>query len=141
GEALRARGSEFGATTGRPRRCGWLDVPVLRHAARANGLSELALTKLDVLSGTGPIKVCVAYELDGRRLELPPAIGLERVTPIYEELPGFEGALGRCRSLSDLPSEARAYVARIEALAGCKVGLVSVGADRDETIALADPWR
>ena len=141
GEALRARGSEFGATTGRPRRCGWLDVPVLRHAARVNGLSELALTKLDVLSGTGPIKVCVAYELDGRRLELPPAIGLERVTPIYEELPGFEGALGRCRSLSDLPSEARAYVARIEALAGCKVGLVSVGADRDETIALADPWR
>ncbi|MCC6872938.1 MAG: adenylosuccinate synthase [Sandaracinaceae bacterium] len=141
GEALRARGSEFGATTGRPRRCGWLDVPVLRHAARVNGLSELALTKLDVLSGTGPIKVCVAYELDGQRLELPPAIGLERVTPIYEELPGFEGALGRCRSLSDLPNEARAYVARIEALAGCKVGLVSVGADRDETIALADPWR
>jgi adenylosuccinate synthase len=141
GDTLRRAGGEFGATTGRPRRCGWLDVPVLRHAARVNGLAEIALTMLDVLTGIDPLPICVAYELDGRVLELPPSIGLERVRPIYEELPGWTEDLGRCRSVEDLPARARRYVRRIEELAGVPVSLLSLGAERTQTIALADPWR
>jgi adenylosuccinate synthase len=141
GEALRQAGGEFGATTGRPRRCGWLDVPVLRHAVRVNGMSELALTKLDVLSGTDPLRICVAYERDGERLEFPPSTGLDAVTPVYEEMPGWTEDVTGARSLEDLPTNARAYVARIEELAGIPATLVSVGADRAETISLADPWR
>jgi adenylosuccinate synthase len=141
GERLRQAGSEFGATTGRPRRCGWLDIPVLRHAARVNGLSELALTKLDVLTGTDPIRICVAYELDGRRLAVPPSIGLERVRPVYEEMPGWTGDLSACRAMDDLPDAARRYVRRIEELTGVPVTLLSLGAERTQTIHLADPWR
>jgi adenylosuccinate synthase len=141
GDRLRAAGGEYGATTGRPRRCGWLDIPVLRHAVRVNGLSELALTKLDVLSGVDPLRVCVAYELDGRRLEVPPSSGLERVRPLYEELPGFRGELGGVRSMSELPEDARRYVARIEELAGVPITIVSLGPERTQTITLADPWR
>ena len=141
GDRLRAAGGEYGATTGRPRRCGWLDLPVLRHAVRVNGLSELALTKLDVLSGVDPLRVCVAYELDGRRLEVPPSSGLERVRPLYEELPGFRGELGGVRSMNDLPEDARRYVARIEELAGVPITIVSLGPERTQTITLADPWR
>ena len=141
GDRLRAAGGEYGATTGRPRRCGWLDIPVLRHAVRVNGLSELALTKLDVLSGVDPLRICVAYELDGRRLEVPPSSGLERVRPLYEELPGFRGELGGVRSMSELPEDARRYVARIEELAGVPITIVSLGPERTQTITLADPWR
>ena len=141
GEALRQAGAEFGATTGRPRRCGWLDIPVLRHAVRVNGLSELALTKLDVLSGTDPIRICVAYDFDGVERRTPPAIGLERVKPIYEDLPGWTEDLSSARSLEELPANARAYVRRIEELVGVPATLISVGADRVETITLADPWR
>ena len=117
GERLRQAGGEFGATTGRPRRCGWLDIPVLRHAARVNGLSELALTKLDVLTGIDPLPICVAYELDGKRLDVPPSIGLGRVRPIFEEMPGWS-EIYACRSLEAIPANARAYVKRIEALRG-----------------------
>jgi adenylosuccinate synthase len=141
GDRLREAGGEYGATTGRPRRCGWLDIPVLRHAVRVNGLSELALTKLDVLSGVDPLRVCVAYELDGRRLEVPPSSGLERVRPLYEELPGFRGELGGVRSMGDLPEDARRYIARIEELAGVPITIVSLGPERTQTITLADPWR
>jgi adenylosuccinate synthase len=141
GEALRQAGGEFGATTGRPRRCGWLDLPVLRHAVRVNGIGELALTKLDVLSGTDPLKICVAYERDGQRLEVPPSTGLDAVTPVYEELPGWTEDVSAARSVDELPANARAYVARIEELAGVKATLLSVGADRAETIRLVDPWR
>ncbi len=140
GEALRRAGHEFGATTGRPRRCGWLDGPVLRHAVRVNGLTELALTKLDVLQGLETLKVCVAYELDGARLERPPSRGLERVTPIYEELPGWTEDVAGARTLDALPETARAYIRRIEELAGVPVTLVSVGPDREETIRLRDVW-
>lgn len=140
GEALRKAGGEYGATTGRPRRCGWLDLPVLRHAARVNGLTTIALTKLDVLSGHETLEVCVAYELDGVRRETPPAFGLERVTPIYETVPGWSGDISKARSLEDLPSEARAYVERIEEAIGVPVSILGVGADRNETIVLRDPW-
>jgi adenylosuccinate synthase len=141
GDRLRETGGEYGATTGRPRRCGWLDVPVLRHAARVNGLSELALTKLDVLTGTESIPVCVAYELDGRRLDVPPSTGFERVRPIYEQLPGWTEDVSTCRSLDELPATARSYVRRIEELSGVAVTLLSLGAERTQTIQLADPWR
>ncbi|HEY8427950.1 MAG TPA: adenylosuccinate synthetase, partial [Sandaracinaceae bacterium] len=141
GERLRQAGGEFGATTGRPRRCGWLDVPVLRHAVRVNGLNELALTKLDVLTGIDPIRVAVAYEKDGARLSVPPSIGLERVTPIYEELPGWSEDLARCRTFEELPPNAQRYVRRIEELVGIPVSLLSLGAERTQTITLADPWR
>lgn len=141
GEALRAAGHEYGAVTGRPRRCGWLDVPVLRHAVRVNGLSEIALTKLDVLSGRSELAICVAYDLDGERIVVPPAVGLERVTPIYETLPGWSSDLSTCRRLEDLPSPVRRYLARIEELIETSVGIVSVGPDRAETIRAASTFR
>ncbi|MGE0785929.1 MAG: adenylosuccinate synthase [Sandaracinaceae bacterium] len=140
GDALRKAGAEFGATTGRPRRCGWLDIPVLRHAARVNGLTELAITKLDVLTGRERIDICVGYERDGQRLDIPPATGLERATPIYESLPGWTDDVGSARGMADLPANARAYVDRIAELSGVPIGIVSVGADRDETIRLRDTF-
>lgn len=140
-DALRKAGGEFGATTGRPRRCGWLDIPVLRHAARVNGLSELALTKLDVLSGTDPLRICVAYQRGSERYEVPPSTGLDAVTPVYEEMPGWNEDLAAVRTLDELPTNARSYLARIEELVGIRATLVSVGPDRQETIEVADPWR
>jgi adenylosuccinate synthase len=137
GDRLREVGAEFGATTGRPRRCGWLDVPALRYAVRINGIGALAVTKLDVLSGLPEVKVCVAYELDGQRIDEPPAEDIERLVPVYESLPGWKEDLSAARSLAELPAAARAYVARVEALAGCEVTLVSVGADREQTLQLA----
>ncbi len=143
GERLRKVGDEFGATTGRPRRCGWLDTVVLRYAARVNGLWGLALTKMDVLSGLPTLKVCTAYELDGKRVdELPGELEhLSRVKPIYEELPGWEQRLAGARTLEDLPEAARKYVRRIEEICGVPVVTISVGADRGETIILQNPFR
>ncbi|MFK7988683.1 MAG: adenylosuccinate synthase [Sandaracinaceae bacterium] len=141
GDALRAAGHEFGATTGRPRRCGWLDIPVLKHAVRVNGLTELALTKLDVLSGMETIQVAVAYTFDGERRDTPPSTGLERCEPIFESLPGFSEDVTKARSIDALPEAARAYVRRVEELAGVPVSIVSVGPDREETITVTDPWR
>jgi adenylosuccinate synthase len=140
GQALRDAGAEYGSTTGRPRRCGWLDVPALRLSVRVNGMEEIALTKLDVLSGLPTLSLCVAYELDGERLLEPPYDGLERVKPIYETMPGFSGDIRGCRSRDELPEGARKYVERIEALVGCRVGIVSVGADREQTADLRDPF-
>ena len=139
-EALREAGSEFGAVTGRPRRCGWLDIPALRHAARINGLSGLAVTKIDVLTGMPEIKVCVAYERDGKRIDAPPYDDLDQVTPVYESFPGWSEPLGGCRALHELPNNALRYITAIEDLVGCKAWLVSVGADREQTIVVKDPW-
>jgi len=140
GDRLREAGAEFGATTGRPRRCGWLDAVVLRYAVRLNGLDELVLTKLDVLSGLPQIKVCVAYEIDGRRVDAPPPEGLDRVRPVYEDIAGFSGDLGACRGIEDLPEGARKYIARVEELVGCRIGVVSVGPGREHTLGLKNPF-
>jgi adenylosuccinate synthase len=143
GERLRKVGDEFGATTGRPRRCGWFDSVVLRYSARVNGLWGLALTKMDVLSGLETVKLCTAYELDGKRLtELPGELeDFSRVTPVYEELPGWEQRLAGCRTLEDLPPAALKYVRRIEESTGVPVVCISVGAERGETILLTNPFR
>jgi adenylosuccinate synthase len=143
GERLRKVGAEFGATTGRPRRCGWLDVVALRFAARVNGLAGLAITKLDVLSGFDTLQVAVAYRLDGKELsELPTdPEELERCQPVYEKLPGWSEGLGGVRSYPDLPARARSYLERVAALVGVKLVAVSVGADREETILLENPFQ
>jgi adenylosuccinate synthase len=140
GQRLRDAGAEYGSTTGRPRRCGWLDLVALRHAVAVNGLSELAITKLDVLSALPELEICVAYELDGERLDYPPYERVESVQPIYETLEGWSEDLTTCRSRSDLPPAAQRYLARIEREVGCRVGVVSVGPDREDTADLRDPF-
>ncbi len=136
GSYLRTKGHEFGATTGRPRRCGWLDAVVLRETVRLNGLTDIALTKLDVLQNLPVLQICVAYEYEGQRLEyLPQEEGaLGKVTPIYEELPGFEDDISECASFEELPDTVQGYIRRIEELTGVKVSMISVGADRRQTI-------
>jgi adenylosuccinate synthase len=138
GDRLRADGDEYGSTTGRPRRCGWFDAVVVRQAVALSGVDGLAVTKLDVLTGVDPLKVCIAYELGGRRLEFPPATqrAWEGLTPVYEELPGWPEPLGGARALADLPANARRYLERLTALVGAPLALVSVGAQRDQTIQL-----
>jgi adenylosuccinate synthase len=129
------RGGEFGATTGRPRRCGWFDAPLVRHAVRINGVTRLALTKLDVLSGEAEIPVCVGYEgVDPDDFPL----ALDAARPRYEVLPGWREPLSECRALSELPSACLRYVKRLEELAGVPIELVSVGADRQHTIRTGD---
>jgi adenylosuccinate synthase len=143
GDRLREAGAEFGATTGRPRRCGWLDIPALRLAVRLNGMTGLALTKLDVLRGVKPVQVCVQYRLDGELLdELPLDAGdIERAEPVYETLDGWTEDAREARDLDDLPAGARRYLARIEQLLGIPMYLVSVGPGRAETIVLKNPFR
>jgi adenylosuccinate synthase len=142
GERLREAGGEFGATTGRPRRCGWFDAVVVRQAARLSGLSGIALTKLDVLSGLGKLKICVGYDCNGTRFDRMPASvqGLAEARPIYEDIDGWTGDLSGARAVEDLPREARLYIKRIEELTATPVTLISVGAERDETILLRDPF-
>ena len=135
-------GVEFGSTTGRRRRCGWLDMVVLKEAARLNGLTGLAITKLDVLSTLNPVRICVAYELDGERREvMPPTLSeLERCQPVFEDLPGWTEDLRGVRHFEDLPVNTRNYLKRLEELAGVPIQIVSVGPDREETILLQDPF-
>ena len=140
GDALRTAGAEFGATTGRPRRCGFFDAVALRRAAQVSGLDLIAVTKLDVLSGLPRLRICVAYEVEGERRDAEPYDGLGDVTPIYEDLPGFEGDLSSARRVEDLPTNARRYLARLEELVGVAIGPVSVGADREATADLTDPF-
>jgi adenylosuccinate synthase len=136
GERLRAVGHEFGATTGRPRRCGWFDAAMVRHAVMVNGLTRLALTKLDVLSGMGPLRICTGYSgVDG----VPAgAEALGRAQPIYEDLPGWDEDLTACRRYEDLPAACRAYVERIEDLTGVPVALLGTGPAR-EAVIVRDP--
>jgi len=137
-EELRAIGAEYGTTTGRPRRVGWLDVPALRYAARINGLTHINLTKLDVLSHLDVIRVGAAYELDGKRLTSVPAsiAELERVKVVYEDLPGWKSDISGVREWGALPQEARDYVARVEELVGCgaKCAWIGVGPGRDAIV-------
>jgi adenylosuccinate synthase len=142
GDRLRGTGEnpwdEFGTTTGRPRRCGWLDAVILRYAARVNGLTELIINKLDILSGFDTLKIAVAYEIDGRRIdELPYDLAqIERAIPIYETLPGWQANLMQVTNPAHLPSEAIAYLKRIEALVGVPISSVGVGPARDQMILL-----
>ncbi len=136
GETIRKAGHEFGTTTGRPRRCGWLDLVVLRYSCMINGVSEIALTKLDVLSGLRELKVATAYEIQGKKtadfpLDLP---RLENAVPVYETLPGWEGGISQCRAVGELPQNAKRYVEYIEKHLGIPVKIISVGPKRDETI-------
>lgn len=135
-EQLRALGGEFGATTGRPRRCGWFDAVVGRYAKRVNGLTDLALTKLDVLDTMAEIPVCVGYRVDGEELvDVPADLNmLGRVEPIYETVPGWGRPTGDARTLEDLPAAARAYLERIETLLETPIRFVSVGTRRDQII-------
>ncbi|WAM29053.1 adenylosuccinate synthase [Myxococcus sp. NMCA1] len=143
GDQLRKVGDEFGATTGRPRRCGWLDGVVLRYASRVNGLWGMALTKLDVLSGLKTLQICTAYELDGQKVtELPGDYeDLARVKPIYETLQGWDEQIAGVRTFDELPENAKRYVRRVEEVSGVPVVCVSVGADRGETVLLQNPFR
>ena len=136
GERLRAEGGEFGVTTGRPRRCGWHDAVVTRYAARVNGLTDLVLTKLDVLTGHEEIPICVAYDVDGERTDEMPLTqtGFHHATPVYEMMPGWSEDITGAREFSDPPRSARDYVERIEELARCRVSAIGVGAGREATI-------
>jgi adenylosuccinate synthase len=142
GTHLQECGVEFGSTTGRPRRCGWLDMVVLKEAVRLNGLTGLTITKLDVLSTLNPVRLCVAYELDGERRDtIPPTLPeLERCRPVLEDLPGWPEDIREVRQWQDLPAATQTYLQRIEELAGVPIQLVSVGPDREETILLHNPF-
>jgi adenylosuccinate synthase len=138
GDLLRKNGAEFGVTTGRPRRCGWLDVVALGYSVKVNGLDSIALTKLDVLSGFDELRVCVAYDIDGKRRDAFPgsAAALGRVTPVYRSFKPWSEDISGCRRVSDLPEAARDYVAFIEESASAKVGLIGVGPGREDTIRI-----
>lgn len=138
GEFIRQAGQEFGTVTGRSRRCGWLDLVALKHSARLNSLSGLAVTRLDVLSGLEGVKVCTGYTLDGKAITAPPSDleALARVQPTFESLRGWSGDLRGARRLEDLPENARAYLRFIEERTGVPVALVSIGPDREETIVV-----
>jgi adenylosuccinate synthase len=142
GQELQAKGHEFGATTGRPRRCGWLDGVVVNDAVRLNGLTGLAITKLDVLSGQQVLKMANAYDLQGRSLATMPANirQAEQVVPVYEEMPGWRQDISAVRNFGDLPREAREYIRRIEDVTGTPAVIVSVGPDRNETLLLKNPF-
>jgi len=143
GERLRTIGNEFGATTGRPRRTGWLDMLALRYAARVNGLDGIAITKLDCLTGFDTLKIAVGYKIDGKTVDEMPSDPelLERAEAVYEELPGFSEKIDGLRTFEAFPKNAINYVKRVEALSGVKVMGLSVGADRGETIVLENPFR
>ena len=136
GDELRKRGGEFGVTTGRPRRTGWFDAVVVRYASRVNGLTDLCLTKLDVLTGYDTIPVCVAYEVNGQRLDEMPMnqSDFEAATPVYEEMPGWSDDISGVRTFEDLPQKAQEYVLRLEELSKCRISSIGVGAGREAII-------
>jgi adenylosuccinate synthase len=138
GDALRTAGAEFGTTTGRPRRTGWFDAPVARYAARINGVTDFVLTKLDVLTGLAEVPLCVAYEIDGRRVADMPMTQAEfaRAVPIYETFPGWDCDISEARELADLPANCRAYVEAIESMIGARISVIGVGPDRNASIVL-----
>ncbi len=143
GEFLGTRGHEFGTVTGRRRRCGWFDAVLVRQTVSTSGINGIALTKLDVLDGLDEIKICVAYELDGERIEhLPASQGAQaRVKPIYETLPGWKETTEGARSWADLPAQAVKYVRHVEELIGAPVTLLSTSPERDDTILVQNPFQ
>jgi adenylosuccinate synthase len=134
GDFLRKQGNEFGATTGRPRRCGWLDLPALRYAIMLNGVTELIMTKSDVLSGLDTIRVCTAYRIDGKETtELPYSLE-EELEPLYRDFPGWKEEISGIRHYEDLPQQLKDYISFIESETGVPVSLVSVGPEREAVI-------
>ena len=142
GTQIRVRGKEFGATTGRPRRCGWFDAAALRRSIQINGVSGLCVTKLDVLDGMEALRIGVGYEANGNTYQLPPvgAEALEECTPIYEEIPGWTDSTVGVKEYSKLPAPARHYLKRLEEVCGVPIDLISTGPDRDETIVMRHPF-
>ena len=140
GDWLREKGGEYGVTTGRPRRCGWYDAPVARYSTRVNGLTDIVLTKLDVLDGLEQIPVCVAYEIDGERVEEVPAVEVDfaAAKPIYEYRQGWQEDISGCRSFEELPQAAQDYVLYLEEISNCRISSIGVGAGREETIVRQD---
>ena len=132
GDILRKNGHEFGTTTGRPRRCGWFDAVAMRHAVRVNGADQVALMKLDVLDGFNEVKVCVAYEVDGKEIDYVP-YDLEDATPVYQIFPGWDKTKG-AREFEALPKNAQSYILALEEMIGTKMGIISTSPDRDDTI-------
>ncbi len=143
GQYLGEKGHEFGATTGRQRRCGWLDALMLRESVAVNGFTGLAVNKLDVMSGLGDVKIATSYEIDGKEVKtFPMTLGeIERAKPVYETLPGWDEDLTRVRKFEDLPENARNYIDRVEELAETPVDVISIGPGRDETIVRNNPFR
>ena len=135
---LREKAWEYGTTTGRARRIGWFDAVAARYSARVNGFTSLVLTRLDVLDGYESLKICVGYELDGKVIDHFPSSAqmLDRCTPVYEELPGWDEPTASVTELEGLPPEAIAYIKRLEELVGCEVHLISTGPERSETILI-----
>lgn len=142
GDLIRERGHEYGTTTGRPRRCGWLDAAVVRYAGQVSGLDYLAITRLDILDTLGTLKICTGYKYKGELLnEFPASLKvLEAVTPVYEELPGWQTDISGIRAYADLPANARRYVERLSEVVGVPLGVVSVGPARDQTIILHEAF-
>ena len=142
GEKIRQKGEEFGATTGRPRRCGWFDAVVVKHSIRINGIQGMTITKLDVLNDLDKINVCVGYRLNGKVIEHVPSNVemLDSVKPVYEEWDGWKTEIKGAKSLSELPANAQRYLRRIEELIGTKIVMVSVGSERNETIGVKNPF-
>ncbi len=142
GEELRRVGGEYGATTGRPRRCGWLDLIIVNHSIGLNGLGGIALTKLDVLTGISPIKICTGYKLAGKTIRTVPSDvnDLEKITPIYREMKGWDKPIGECRTFEDLPKNAKDYVETVQHLTGIPVTLISVGPSREQSILREPPF-
>jgi adenylosuccinate synthase len=140
GKRLRDSGNEYGAVTGRPRRCGWYDAVAARYSARINGLDALALTKLDVLDGLERIEICTAYRCGGRTLgEFPSDVAqLAACQPVYESMPGWKRPTRGIRRYADLPEEARRYIARLEEVSGVPAAVISTGSERDDTILRDD---
>lgn len=142
GDYIQKKGAEFGATTGRRRRCGWLDLFMVRDSIRFNGVTSLSITKLDVLTGLETLKICVGYDLDGKRLDSRPVSlkDLGRCVPIYEELPGWHEDITTAKEIDQLPQTTRNYLTRIEEITGVPLSIISVGPIRDQTIILQDPF-
>jgi len=142
GAGLAKRGNEFGSVTGRPRRCGWLDIPLLRRSFELNGVDGMCVMKLDVLDGMDEIRVCTHYEVGGERVDRIPtgAEAVAKCVPVYETLPGWKDSTVGVRSLDGLPAAARAYLTRLEELTGTPIAMVSTGPDRDDTILLRNPF-
>ena len=142
GDYIQEKGAEFGATTGRRRRCGWLDLVMVRDSVRLNGLTSLSITKLDVLTGLEQLKICTGYDLEGKEIGARPASlkKLAQCTPIYEEMPGWKEDVSEARSIDQLPEQARAYLQRIEEITGVPLSIISVGPGREQTITLKEPF-